>query len=617
MKFLFYSVNKISLFVGICLIFLFWEYAYSQNDSWKIGKVKIEGNKYLSSGTIKNQMMMRDYPWYRRFTMRSESLIYRRVFLLQDIPNIESYYQSIGFIDAKVKNYTVEYDSTKQKVNISLKIEEGSRYKADSINVVFSSENVDSAFVGRVSGLIRLKKSDVLEMDKIKEDIDRIHLELLNTGYPFSSVQTNIFPYSDKKDAMVQFWITPERFVSIDSIKISGLKNINKNIVKKQIEIKPGDIYNQEKINENRVNIYRLDLFQFVNITPDTTALSKSKVNLLVNLLERKSHELQVGAGYNAEEKFKGKLLYNHFNFLGQARKFSINSNVSFIYQNLDFAIQQPSFLLRKGLFGLDAYVRREAELSYTLRNIGIQPIFRNYISNYSYYKLQYRLENNSINFINPMQIDPDVIATKLSDYNKSIVSAQILYDKRDNFLDPKRGYYFQMTTEYSMKLFSAQYKYLKTFGEGRIYFPQKNSSVVGYWFKIGSINEFKDSHFIPVEERFYAGGSSSVRSFGRRLLGPKDSKGNPIGGRYIFEMSTEYRFLLFYPVQSTIFYDVGNVWSEMKYIKLKNLQHALGIGLRIITPVGPARIDIGYRPERVPLKKSHFQLHVSIGQTF
>lgn len=617
MRFLFQCINKIFLIVLIFFVFLSWECSYSQDNLWKIGKVKIEGNKFLSSGTIKNQMMMRDYPWYRRITMRSESSIFRRVFLLQDIPNIESYYQSIGFIDAKVTNYTVEYDSTKQKVNINLMIEEGNQYKVDSINVVFSSENVDSAFVSRISGLVRLKKSDVLENIKTTEDIDRIQLELLNNGYPFSSVQANFFPYSNKQDAMVQFWITPERFVKIDSIKISELKRISKNIIEKQIEINRGDVYNQEKINESRVNIYRLDLFQFVNITPDTTTLSKSNVNLFVNLLERKSHELQMGAGYNAEEKFKGKLLYNHYNFWGQARKFSINSDASFIYQNLNFAVQQPSFILRKGLFGLDAYVRREAELSYTLRKIGIQPIFRNYITHYSYYQTQYRLENNSINFINPIEIDSTTYKTKLSDYNKSIVSAQILYDKRDNFLDPKKGYYFQITTEYSMKLFSAKYKYLKTFGEGRIYFPQKNSSVIGYWFKIGSIYEFKDSHFIPIEERFYAGGSASVRSFGRRLLGPKDTQGNPVGGRYIFEMSTEYRFLLFYPVQSAIFYDVGNVWSDMKFIKLKNLQNALGVGLRIITPVGPARIDVGYRPERIPLKKSHFQLHVSIGQTF
>ena len=131
---------------------------------------------------------------------------------------------------------------------------------------------------------------------------------------------------------------------------------------------------------------------------------------------------------------------------------------------------------------------------------------------------------------------------------------------------------------------------------------------------KIGDISSMDAGGFIPVEDRFYSGGSNSVRGWARSELGPKDSNGKPVGGNSVLEGSLELRIPLLGSFDSAVFWDFGNVWEEEFGDVLNELNHALGFGLRFKTPIGPVRFDLA---APVFNEEKHIRWHLTIGEAF
>jgi outer membrane protein insertion porin family len=137
---------------------------------------------------------------------------------------------------------------------------------------------------------------------------------------------------------------------------------------------------------------------------------------------------------------------------------------------------------------------------------------------------------------------------------------------------------------------------------------------VVASRLKIGLINSDDEEGFIPAEERFYSGGSTSVRGWARQQLGPRNERGAPIGGKSLLEGGLEFRYPVYNMISGAIFLDVGNVWTETFDYKINELRYSLGTGIGVNTPIGPVRIDLA-RPIFDP--EDDFQLHFNVGHAF
>jgi outer membrane protein insertion porin family len=131
---------------------------------------------------------------------------------------------------------------------------------------------------------------------------------------------------------------------------------------------------------------------------------------------------------------------------------------------------------------------------------------------------------------------------------------------------------------------------------------------------RLGGINSYDDNEFVPIEDRFFAGGSSSVRGWARAMLGPKDDEGTPIGGNSLIELSVELRYPIFGILSGVVFTDAGNVQLDKFSYDLGDLHYAAGLGIRIATPIGPVRVDVA----RPIFDDDHdTQLHINVGQAF
>ncbi len=156
-------------------------------------------------------------------------------------------------------------------------------------------------------------------------------------------------------------------------------------------------------------------------------------------------------------------------------------------------------------------------------------------------------------------------------------------------------------------------FSYTRLWGTYRTY-RQIGDFTLAFKLMAGGIKSSDSSKFIPVEDRFYSGGSNSVRGWNRAELGPKRESGTPLGGSSILESSFEVRFPLFWRLSAVAFVDAGNTWREEYTYRLNELAYAVGPGLRIETPIGPIRFDVGF-PVRNDKKTPQF--FISVGQAF
>jgi outer membrane protein insertion porin family len=220
-----------------------------------------------------------------------------------------------------------------------------------------------------------------------------------------------------------------------------------------------------------------------------------------------------------------------------------------------------------------------------------------------------------------------------------SSLTPTFFWDKRDDAIDPHRGFYTSASTEYAFRALSADARFLKEFTQGTWYLPLSARSVFAVSGRAGLI---QDLGSVPLSERFTAGGDSSHRAYALDLLGticpdPNDTSCKPtlirlsdgtvapIGGKGVFLANAEYRFPIFSSVGGAFFVDAGNVFADTT-IRFGDLRYGVGTGVRYLSPVGPIRFDIGYKLKRQiigfdennnPISERPFAYFITLGYAF
>jgi outer membrane protein assembly factor BamA len=204
-------------------------------------------------------------------------------------------------------------------------------------------------------------------------------------------------------------------------------------------------------------------------------------------------------------------------------------------------------------------------------------------------------------------------------------VAFDISRNTSNSVLDPSRGYEATLHLEDAGRLMWGTYRYFMARTEGRHYLPIGKNLVWANRVDLGSIQPAGgDERNVPFHNRFFLGGATSVRGWGRFELSPLSTFGFPIGGLSMFEASTEARFPVWGKVGGVAFLDAGTVGLQPWQFNMSQMRYAVGPGLRYQTPIGPARVDFGYQLNREPgllvngnPETRRWRIHFSIGQAF
>jgi outer membrane protein assembly factor BamA len=226
---------------------------------------------------------------------------------------------------------------------------------------------------------------------------------------------------------------------------------------------------------------------------------------------------------------------------------------------------------------------------------------------------LRYRVE--SLRFSN---VDPTLVTSDVEPGRQFIVSVtpMLTLDRRDEPLDPTRGSFHQLSVETGARFLGGDVQFVKGLFETRWFFDWVPKTVIATAGRLGLAAPFGGTPALVIQDRFFAGGATTIRGFRENRVGPLDARGNPTGGNATAILNLEWRFPLFRWLGGAVFVDSGTVTPEIGDLRFSAFQTGAGGGLRIKTPVGPIRFDVGYALQPNP-NQARTQFHITFGNPF
>jgi outer membrane protein insertion porin family len=219
---------------------------------------------------------------------------------------------------------------------------------------------------------------------------------------------------------------------------------------------------------------------------------------------------------------------------------------------------------------------------------------------------------------VNTYDVKPDVVLSR-EDTGTLIISGLrtgVIYDTRDNPFYPAKGILSGMVVKFTSPIFFSETDFVKLSFYGNVYHKIADGLVLAASLRTGIAQGYNDTDELPIVERFFLGGRTTVRGYDQDTLGPIGSDGDPIGGNAFLMENLELRVSLGKGIGIVAFLDGGNVWPKIDDMTLSDLKFTTGLGLRYNTPVGPVRVDYGHKLQREK-GESAGEVHFSIGHAF
>ena len=612
----------------IPLVALFLVGCREQGDI-KIHKLEFQGVKQVNESALANALQTKRgsrLPWGHK------TYFDRRAFEA-DLERLQAFYRDRGFPDARVSSFDVKLNDKQDEVDVIVRISEGQPTLVAGIDLT----GFDVLSPGEQRSLrdsLPLQVKQPLDRQLAVASRDRALNALRDHGYPYAEVDISQ-QGAGGNQVKVAFSATPRTLAHFGAIDIDGEKSVGENIIRRQLTFKEGDVFSRKEMRESQRKLYTMELFQFANIeSKEDKATELPAVPTQVTVAEGKHRRLTTGIGYGSEEKARATLRWDHLNFLGAARHAGVETKWSSLDRGVRLEYTEPYFLSSHMSLNFEGRGWQAVEPVYSLNSLGGRATLRHQANSQTYWTVSlinefqrssisnagledFTIRNNLI----ALGLDPRTGKTRGT---TAAVAFDVNRNTTNNLLDANRGYVLAGHVEQAGKWLWGTYNYWEVTGEARQYTRVARSFVWANRVHFGTIDALGSSSSVPFFKRYFLGGATSVRGWGRFEVSPLSGFGLPIGGLSMLEGSTEIRKPLFGKLGGVAFFDVGNVSDQSMKLPTSNLLYAVGPGLRYLTPVGPARIDIGYQLNREPNLRVNgkpeartWRIHFSIGQAF
>lgn len=575
-----------------------------------VGRIDLRGNTEFPSKRIKKEMALREPGWFSWF----RSYPFREDLLNQDVDNIHDRYFVAGYLSASVESKVARSEDGGEAL-VTIDISEGPRTTTGSVtfegNKVFSSPELQD--------LLGLKPGSPFNERLLDEDKYRILSAYANKGYLYTSVDMEKIPRDGAIDVI--FRITEDRPVLIGRIILRGNERTKDYVIMRELLVKPGGYYDYGAILASQQRIYRLGYFRLARFEPLHPGAKEYTQDMLFTAEERPAGAMEVGAGYGDLDRLRGFVELSHRNLFGTAKYSSLRYEQSDILKRAIFNFQEPWFLDRKLAAKFSLVWSDSERLNPDTREIyyksrktsaafGVEKSYERFKPS-----LTYQFEN---------VVNYDVrVAAQLTpeDSGRVLVSSlspALIWDLRDDVFNPRRGALYGIILKEALRELASEVDFSKLTVQAGWFVPVDNA-VVAFSSRAGMAWPFRGTAEVPLHERFYLGGGTTVRGYTQDSIGPSavDLSGAliPQGGASMAVFNLELRLNPGEGLGFVLFVDAGNVWPGQE-INLRGLRSSYGAGIRYGTPVGPLRLDYGQKIDRLP-DESPGEIHFNIGNTF
>lgn len=599
----YYTIERISPTKAVAT------FVINEGKKANVCKIEIKGNRKIGSGDIKDVLATKEKSiLHLRFSapLSAEKL-------KEDVENIKKLYYKNGYLDVDVGKPQVVEEKGCYKVIYPIR-SEGKRYRFGKIlfegNTLFSSKD----FLKLSKGVKPRKRFNQELVSKLVRKIIRKYGEL---GYIFANVDPEIKVHPEKHTADVVFHIYEGKRAYIRWININGNIATRDRTIRRELDLYETGIFNTVRLERSIRRLFNTGYFENVDVRPKIVEGNKVDVN--VNTKERLTGMFSVGAGYSSVSKLVGMVSLSKGNLFGtgDSGDVSLQGGSRVFYFDIDY--NHRWWLNKPQTLSLGLYNRRNDYFTYTSHKVGLSTMVTRRIWEDWKVGLGYLIERDKITDIS--NDTPDVVRDEEGTSTVGMVTGFISRDLRDNRFLPHKGNYFSVTTQLAGNFLGGDEDFYKVIGDYARYFDLNSLPidvelpfVASVHARIGYADAFGSTSKLPIDYRFYTGGDTTVRGFSWGKAGPKDKNGDPEGAN----RELVFNFQLGYDVTKMLrlitFVDVGGGWWN-EY-KVGQMRKSAGVGLRVMTPMGPIRLDLGWKLDRKS-GESASEWHFGMGSYF
>ncbi len=566
----------------------------------KIGDILFEGNTTFSGRTLRG--LMDSAPG----TIRRH--VYRAEALANDINKIRAFYLSRGFTRVAVNMGEASLNRDRDRLTLAIIVEEGPRTAVSGIS--FSGNTVfDQAGLAAAAGR---PASGYFNPEWVEQAKRGILDQYSRLGFSDCTVNADLLFTPDGREVSAAFHLREGTQHRLGSVLVEGNRKTRASVVTREIAMAEEDPYDPIKLYEGKQRLYEMGLFSRIDLEP-LSLPGTGETDLLVKVRERETGRLSVGLGYDSAELYRGFVEIGENNLWGTARGARLRAKFSSRGRRYDLVYKEPWFLGFHQDVNLNLYDEFKEEPGYDLRRLGGKLFSERKLARYLELYTAYRYESVDYSRVDEELLQEEVLPDV---FRISSLQFRLAWDHRDNPINPHRGEHLSGGMEVASPLLGSQAHYNKYDLAANYVQPVGSRTEIIVSARLGLAQRLTSGDRIPLSERFFAGGASTVRGYAEKGLGPKDADGNPLGGELMVVGNVEWRFRIYGEFGGVVFFDAGQVWREMGDFGWADFRESVGAGLRYETPVGPARLEYGQKLHPEP-GEGHYRIHFTLGHPF
>ncbi len=586
-------------------------------ENLRIKKVKIKGESSSNISMFKDNMTLESTSWVKRKILKEEAVLFSNKLYLDDIIRVKQEYHKNGYLNVSFGKPEITINK-KQKVKLVIFVNEGEPVNVSEVSYLVDSVQILKDALPAHERKNVLFQSELTVSKSFRDDAflnDQLLIaeEFNNIGYPFTIVSYNLTVDTVLKTAQIKWLIDKGRLVHFGETSIDGNEKVPQKNILRQLAYKPGDIWSKKKLDQTQRQIYSQGMYRVASIKAQLNNPELDTLPIQIQIKEGPRWITRFGAGYGREDKFRAFGELQLLGVLTKTGRLSLYGKHSGLEPyNFSLKFSQPSVFFPINTLVLYPYVQSENEPGYQLQKYGLNVSMLQSFSKQLNTSFGYEFEDVKLDTISLVSQEPDY--PEETYYKKGGIVLGGIYNIAEPLLNPVQGFAILLNVKTNGLFITRELPFYRILNEYKTYIGLRKGIILALKAKIGIIQRTDGNTYIPTDERFFAGGSNSVRGWSRSDLGPKDDSGRPIGGKSLLEGSAEIRYSVGQKLILATYCDMGNVWSDAFAYKLKELRYSVGIGIRYKTPIGPIGIDFA-RP--VFDSETKWQFHFSIGHSF
>lgn len=561
-----------------------------------LNDVRFEGNTVISSRRLKTITESDDRSWIKFWDLKRKITQEK---IEGDIQRIQDVYGDAGYFDARVDNVD-QVQASDAKVDLVFRITEGIQYTTGSIGVT-GNKVFDAATLIPV---FQLESGTTFSLADMRSDIETIDDYYGSRGYADVKVTPRISRSGNLIN--VTYGIEEGQQFKLGRINIAGNSATRTEVILREMALEPGDDYNTIKVKKSMTRLRNLDYFEQgngIDFMPVASPLGPEYKDLNISLVEKKTGQVQFGAGFSTIDNLVGMVeitqrnfdIANWPRFTGAGQRFRLSLRAGTQRKDFLLSVTEPYFLGQRLSLGGDLFWTERNFLSdyFDQRDVGASLNLRKPLGDNSDLRLTYTLQNVEI-----YGIDGDAsqaIRDEEGKFLQSRLSSAWVYDNRDSFQQPRRGHKIQVEGALSGGFLGGDVEVYNFAVTGSKFWNMPFDTIFFVEGRAAVVDTFGNGERVPIFEREFLGGANNLRGFDFRDVGPKDENGEPIGGNTSAYITLEYSVPVFGKVRGAVFADAGFVNADSWDFSSSDYNANVGFGVRAVLPVvGPIKLDYG-----------------------